>query len=131
MKFIKTLFFFLMLTTCFTSYANENKYIFVGKTGAAEDEKIAFILNLLDTDIEKYILISEATGEVFIKVDKIVAASKDPLLDFRSFETFSDHIAALSDSKDEDSDVKCSKCKYYYNPQFYKGRRCPRCDTAN
>ncbi len=132
MKLIKTLFIFLFLTAIFTSYAHENKHIFVGKTGQGDDEKVSFILNLLDDEVEKYIHVSEETGEIFLKVDNIVSVPKAALAQ-TGFNAESDlpPVMELIGSRNNEPDVRCSNCKRYYDPRYYHGRRCPNCGTSN
>lgn len=131
MKFIKTTLAFLSSITLFTGYAHENKQIFLGMTGHGKEEKVAFILNLLDEEVEKYLHISEDSGEVYLKVDSLVSMPKSALDHTGVWN--SEQILApiqLMHSKDE-SEVRCSKCRQYYSPQYYKGRKCPNCGTSN
>lgn len=76
MKLIKYIFFFLFFSSCF-SYANENKYTFVGQNN---EGKTAFILELVD-DLGDNIQINE-NGEVYIKVDKIIAVSEENVTEY-------------------------------------------------
>lgn len=76
MKFTRIMSFFLFTVICCLSYADENKHIFIGQRGNGELEKTAFILELVEDDVENYVHISE-NGEVYLKVDKIIAISAD------------------------------------------------------
>ena len=83
MKLIKlvSLFFFTIISCI--SFADENKYIFVGQNETAESTETAFILEVEDGALENHVHISE-NGEVYLKVDKIIAIPKDSLFDFQS-----------------------------------------------
>lgn len=77
MKFIRSISFFLFLIICSASYAHENKYIFVGQNN---EGKTAFVLELVD-DLGDNIQINE-NGEVYIKVDKIIAVTEENVTEY-------------------------------------------------
>ncbi len=81
MKSVKFLSFFLFAILCCTSYAHENNFVFVGQNGAGECTQTAFILELLGDNLENHVMINE-NGEVYLKVDKIIAIPKEALNHF-------------------------------------------------
>ena len=140
MKFIRVFSFFLFVVTCCTSYANENKYIFVGQTGNDEFAKTAFVLELVGDDLEQHVQINE-TGEVYLKVDKIVAIPKETFSRFANLagsnsQPYSTQAVAsflaLNQLNEgyEEREIACSKCRFYYIPRPGH-RNCPRCETPN
>lgn len=81
MRFIKFISFCLFAIFCCASYAHENNYIFVGQNGADESAQTAFILELLGDDLENHVMMNE-NGEMYLKVDKIVAIPKETFIRF-------------------------------------------------
>lgn len=113
------------LITCI-SYANtnENKYVFVGQTG----NETSFVLEIIDDNMDN-IAINE-NGEVWIKVDKIIAVPKAELKEAQA--TLPIHLTSygafgqsLFDSKSE-AEVRCPQCRYTYVPGPPTWS-CPRC----
>ena len=51
MTFIRFCVFFLFLITCCTSYANENKYVFIGHYGSDGFAKGSFVLEIVGDDL--------------------------------------------------------------------------------
>jgi len=130
MNFIKQVSFFLLTILCCTSYAHENKYIFVGQNG--NEGSPAFILELLGSEAEQYCHISDS-GEVYLKVDKIVAIPKNSLKLFTQMVTPSSaqnvSLASMQDQNDTER-LRCSKCDTEY--WATRGNRhCPKCGTYN
>lgn len=142
MKLIKFISFFLFAVTCCISYADENKYIFVGQNGS--DGKTAFILELIGDELKNHVQISE-NGEVYLKVDKITAIPKETfshfahLANLRNASEHSENVGnfagnaattflALNTIQDnyEDQEVRCPKCRFTYvrRPGHWD---CPRC----
>ena len=83
MKLIKLVSLFLFTIISCTTFADENKYIFVGQNEMAESTETAFILEVADGALENHVHISE-NGEIYLKVDKIVAIPKSSLFNFQS-----------------------------------------------
>jgi hypothetical protein len=131
MKFIRFCTFFLFITACCTFYANENKYVFVGQNGNDGLAKTVFVLELMGADLEQYVQINE-NGEVYLKVDKIVAIPKETFSHFASFcnstmLTNASQNMMETGGADEEY-VCCSNCRFYYYAR--PGHRdCPRCHT--
>jgi len=67
--------FFFFVVSYGTSYAHENKGVFVGQNG----DETTFILEVIRDVPNDHILISEE-GEVYIKVDKVIPIQADNLL---------------------------------------------------
>jgi hypothetical protein len=131
MKYIR--FLFLLTLSC-TVFAAENKHIFVGQIATNGVEKSVFLLNLLDeADLQNCMAITE-DGEVYIKVDKIVAIPQSEIANFLvtglapQYSGFNRLLAA-----DESPEIQCrnSNCRYWYAPRSCNGRKCPRCGTMN
>jgi hypothetical protein len=83
MKFIRFISFCLFLVLSCKSYAHENKYVFVGQNEGNGQAKTAFILELMGDDLENHVQISES-GEVYLKVDNIIAVPKETFSNFAS-----------------------------------------------
>lgn len=83
MKFIRFMSFCLFLVLSCKSYAHENKYVFIGQNEGNGQAKTAFILELRGDDLENHVQISES-GEVYLKVDKIIAVPKETFFHFAS-----------------------------------------------
>lgn len=136
MKLVRFVSFFLFIVLCCTSYAHENKYVFVGQNGTDKCAQTAFILELIDDDLENHVMMNE-NGEVYLKVDKIIAIPKDTLIHFANLSnptgspSASLAANAMVDNIDEE-EVRCRnpKCRftYYARPGH---RDCPRCGTSN
>jgi hypothetical protein len=134
MKLMKFISFFLFAILCCTSYAHENKYIFVGQNENDNCAQTAFILELDGEDLEDHIQKKE-NGEVYLKVNKIIAVPKGTLIHFANLvnATGSPNTAmaanAMVDNIDEE-EVRCRGCRftYYARPGH---RDCPRCHTSN
>jgi hypothetical protein len=77
MKLIRIISFFLFAAISCISYAKENKCIFIGQNEVG-DAKTVFILEMLGDDFDNYVHINEHR-EVYLKVDKILAVSKENL----------------------------------------------------
>lgn len=132
MKFMKFI-SFLFTIICCTSYAHENKYIFIGQSG--NEGKTAFVLELVGDDFGDNVQINE-NGEVYLKVDKIIAIPKNTFAHFAyltgigsnpqsySTQTAMASFLALNELNDsyEEMEIPCRKCRYYY---------IPRCGTEN
>jgi hypothetical protein len=76
MRLIKVVSFCLFAILCCISHAHENKYIFVGQNGADECSQTVFILELVGDDPGNHVMIND-NGEIYLKVDKIVAIPKE------------------------------------------------------
>jgi hypothetical protein len=76
MKLHVTPFFLLAASSCI-SYAKENKSIFIAQNEVG-DAKTVLMLEMPGDDLENYVHINEQ-GEVFLKVNKLVAMSKETL----------------------------------------------------
>lgn len=122
------------LASCI-SYANaENQHVFVGQR-----EDSVLLLELGEGSFENNVIISEA-GEVFLKLDKIVAISKgkiagseeqDGIIPASSSSILSASSESFTETRDDSPEVRCSNCGTYYEPKYYKGRKCPVCKTPN
>lgn len=133
------MFFFVSAFTSFISYANaEHQHVFLGQVQDGNNSaKTIFMLDLVGDDLENHVMITE-TGEVFLKVDKIVAIPRNQLFFYSDevtnaalpFQTLSSPNAIL-DARDNEPEVRCSNCRTYYDPKSYRGRKCPSCGTAN
>lgn len=77
MKLIRVISFFLFAAISCISYAKENKCIFIGQN-EGDDAKTVFILEMLGDDFDNYIHTNEH-GEVYLKVNKLLAISKETL----------------------------------------------------
>lgn len=144
MKLMQCIFFFLFISSGL-SYANENKYIFIGQNGNGHERKVAFILELAEDDLGDNFQIKKG-GEVYLKVDKIVSVPKDA---FAIFTLFKRKMNPEVDSNEEvgarwlsisasiypeegEEHVRCknSQCGYiYYASPGY--RYCQKCGTLN
>ena len=138
MKFINFIFFLIFSIACYTSHANENKYIFVGQNGNEESSQPAFILQLNADALETFAFINE-NGEVYLKVDKITAISKEDsyyqnLLSSLNTQTLTSPASNSAPilGRDTEEYVRCSNpdCRksYYARPGH---RACPNCGTYN
>lgn len=79
MKLMK-LFLSLTLTLfCCTAFAHENKHFLIGLNGTGESAETAFIVEVSSDDLNDICVMSDE-GEVYLKVDKIVAVPKEALL---------------------------------------------------
>src|SRR3990167_9529567 len=119
---------FLELERIRTSYGNENKYIFVGQTGSDELATTAFVLELIGDNLEQHVQINE-TGEVYLKVDKIVAIPKETFSRFANLagsnsQPYSTQAVATSflasnqlNEGYEEMEIACRKCRFYYTPR--------------
>lgn len=128
-------FFIAALVSCISyAKANENKYVFVGQKG----NETAFVLDIISDDMENSVSIAE-NGEVWIKVDKIVAIPKDQLAQCANHDQpFEENTAAtllpcflmsnasFQENADE-QEVRCPKCRFYYIPRPPTWD-CPRCN---
>ena len=89
-------------------YAEENTHIFIGQNNHNGSYKTAFILELMNEDLTKNILINDQ-GEIYLKVDHIVAIPKENLLHFMALsgvkELPLDQLAKQSDAKLKDLGV--------------------------
>lgn len=100
MKFTKLVFFVLFAILCYSSHAHENEFVFIGQNENDGSERTAFILELLGEDLENHVLINE-NGEVYLKVDKIVAIPKEAFSHFiqsrheMSSESFGNFVGAM------------------------------------
>ena len=138
MKLMKFISFFLLLIGYSTSYAHENKYIFIGQNGDGESAKTAFVLEVIDDELESNFHVNEA-GEIYLKVDRVVAVPKEALSHMSHLSNntqplyFSlSHIDGDNQENYGEQEVRCRnpKCRYYYTPRPGK-RDCPRCGTSN
>lgn len=145
-KVIQIVSCFLCAVICCTAYADENKYIFVGQNENEGFAKTAFILELVGDDLENHVQIN-GNGEVFLKVDKIVAVPKEVFSHFAQHANTGEQSYAAQgvgensavatfgaatslEDKHEELEIRCRKCRYYYTPR--PGRwDCPRCGTSN
>jgi hypothetical protein len=121
--------FFLCL-----SYAHENRYILVGQNNCQGCTKTAFILDLRGDNLEHQLQISD-NGEVYLKVDKIIAFSEKELsqcanqqglsVNFDDFMSTTE-IQSLINAKFGCPDplTPCRYCGYCLYPT---ARSCPRC----
>ena len=129
MKFISYISFFLFAVTC-TSYATDNnKYIFVGQNSQSGHEKTMFVLELMDEELENHFLIN-GNGEVYLKVDKIVAIPKENPGSISYFGSVQGTQPTSLQNSYEKLEVTCSKCRHHYTPRPGQ-RNCPRCGTPN
>ncbi len=132
MKFIKFSVFFLFGLTCFTTYGNENKYIFVGQNENEGTAKTAFVLELIGEDLNEYFQIND-NGEVYLRVDKILAIPKETFSHFVHLaETSSTAFPDLGQLNNHyrEQEVWCRKCKRVYYPRP-GDMDCPGCGTRN
>jgi Zn finger protein HypA/HybF involved in hydrogenase expression len=129
MKLItKLLTLFVAVFIC-SSHADENKQLFIGKIG----EKAVFLLDVLEAgDLQNSMHISE-TGEVFIKVDQILALAKTEVSNFLATSQQLPTTNAFPETalRDNEPDVQCWNCKHWYGPRSCNGRKCPRCGAVN
>ena len=135
MKYIRALFLLCFAGLHFTGYGQVSESIFIGQNNENGQLQTAFILNIIGDCQEKDFIISE-DGEVYLKVDKIIALPKEALYSgifANSLMQNNNGSIALSDSYNEGPTIQCKnqKCNYKYNPKFYLGRRCPRCGEVN
>jgi hypothetical protein len=131
-------FFIAALVSCISYVkANENKYVFVGQRG----NETAFVLDIISDDMANNVTIEE-NGEVWIKVDKIVAIPKDQLVECANHDNsikenkaatlfpyfLISHASshALHENADE-QEVRCPRCHFYYIPRPPTWG-CPRCN---
>ena len=115
---------FLLFSVLFcTSYANENKYIFIGQNDYEGGKKTAFILEVLEEDLENIVQIN-GEGEISLKVDGIISMPKDTFSRIISLNAFENSY--------EDKEIRCKNknCRYFYCPRPGY-RNCPRCGTPN
>ena len=132
----RVIFFIAALVSCISyAKAHENKYYFVGKNG----DETAFVLDIHSNNMENCVSISE-NGEVWLKVDKIVAIPKgESVIYFEDsmpkikkvmappyFQSSNDMPYSMNE-RSEDQEVKCPKCKFYYVPRPPTWD-CPRCN---
>jgi hypothetical protein len=134
--------FFLFIVLCCTSYAHQNKYIFVGQNENDGVAKTVFLLELTEDNLGDHIQINES-GEVYLKVDRIVAIPRESILNFafvkaQGVSNLAENAASPTltltppaEGIDEEY-VKCKNrdCGHYYYAR--PGHRdCPRCGTSN
>jgi hypothetical protein len=72
MNFRKSMLFIFFAVFSCQSYAHENEYVLVGQNSYDGQADTAFVLELVGDNLEDYVHINE-NGEVYLKVDKIVA----------------------------------------------------------
>lgn len=96
-------------------------FLFVGQNG--NDGKIAFVLDLVGDDLENHVQINE-NGEVYLKVDKIVAIPKDTLSHFAYLSGLGNAQGASAALKDGVWMVYCPKCGFDYDLEN-QSRTCP------
>ena len=84
MKSIQFILFSLFASVQCVSYAQENTHIFVGQNDENGSAKTAFILELVGEDANDHVLMNDK-GELYLKVDRIVAIPKDNLFNFMAF----------------------------------------------
>lgn len=75
-----SLLFFIFFFNCL-SHASANTHVFIGQQQDGASMKTAFILELLDEDLERSVMYNE-DGELFLKADKIMAVPKEALIPF-------------------------------------------------
>jgi len=144
MKSIKKALLFLFFVITCTSYANENKYIFVGQNECEGSLTPCFILDPMTNFSEDQIMITD-NGEIYLKVDQIIAIPREHFLienhsqltrtaNSSFFNHFNTQNISMNISNIEEYDspaIRCSNCRRYYDPKPYQGRRCPVCQTVN
>lgn len=126
MKLLKMCSFLMLLILFCTTYADENKYIFIGKNGNGESAKPAFILEVSAEDANSVFALSEG-GEIHLKADQIVLLPKEALTNF-SNEPVGESALAIDSGRNagycqrgHDLCTRCglchnTKCWYYVKP---------------
>lgn len=115
MKLMKLCSVLLFLIFFSTTYADENKYIFIGQNGHGESAKTAFVLEITAEDCNNVIAMNE-NGEVYLKADNIVAISKETFANFAQ--------ASLAVRSEQVSVVTCKKCNKEYDKDN-QSKNCP------
>lgn len=118
MRFIKFVSFCLFAIFCCASYAHENNYILVGQNGADECTQTAFVLELVGDDLGNHVIMND-NGEIYLKVDKIVAIPKETFThvasDAQGFYAFAgDVIQCGSRVSKEPKKWQCPYCHYWW-----------------
>lgn len=72
MHFMKSVLFIFFAIINYQAYAHENEYVLVGQNHHDGQADTAFVLELVGDNVDDYVHINES-GEVYLKVDKIVA----------------------------------------------------------
>lgn len=86
-----------------TVFANENTSFFIGQIEGETGLQNAFILQIQEQDFKDRIRISD-TGEIFIKIDKILSVDKSVL---------NTHVLCDSQIRAQETSVKSSHCAGY------------------
>lgn len=127
MKFFSVLMFCIF---CCTTYAHENKHIFIGQNGSGESAKTTFLLEVFSTEDLNNSFVMNEDGEIYLKADQIVSIPKEMLADFALMGTLNAQNFAEGAilGRREPVQIRCPQCKMYYTPQPGQGcpnRECP------
>jgi len=90
----------------------------------------AFLLEILSEDMANRLAISE-NGDVYIKVDQLVNIPSTELANFMTTGNLQNFSVSQVLARDDEPDIQCGNCRYWYNPRSCNGRKCPRCGTTN
>lgn len=123
MKFVRNIVLFLFAVACSISYTDENKYVFVGQNESEGCAKTAFILELIGEDLSDHIQISE-NGEMYLKVDKILAIPKEALAPTTYFASAAHSFDVNSDAKWPWTVFVCNRCGFANPPYNVSCEKC-------
>ena len=110
MKFFSLLMFVIL---CCTTYAHENKYIFIGQNGSGESVQTAFVLEISAEEMNDICLMNE-DGEIRLKADKVTRVPVDELANFFNVTSCSPAETATEAAENSVTDNEswgCPRCK--------------------
>ncbi len=132
---MKAIRFFIPLLVALSSFAishaGENGTVLVGQTETGGQTRVAFVLELLEQDIQNYCVVNEK-GEVFLKVDRVIAMPNGALQSSLGNNWVGQQLNLSEINTAEAEWIYCRnrECgkRFHWRPE---DRVCPYCRTLN